>query len=119
MYPYGCPVRSGTAIYPSEPAVRIGPKGFAFVADTVRMASMKTLTKTILTTIIAGTALLFLAACAKKEPATASEAAAEAATEMEAAADSDEVKKAQADAEKAAAEAAEEAKKAAEAVGGK
>ena len=110
MYPFGCRVRSGTAIWPSRPTVGTGSKGFAFVADSVRMAAMKTLTKTILTTIIAGSALLFLAACGEKEPATASEAAAEAATQVDAAADSDEAKKAQAEAEKAA----EEAKKAVE-----
>jgi hypothetical protein len=73
-------------------------------------ATMKTLTKTILTTIVASSMVLFLAACGEKEPATASEAAEDAAAAMEEAADSDEVQNAQKEAEAAA----EEAKKAAE-----
>ncbi len=73
---------------------------------------MKTLTKTILTTIVASAMVLFLAACGQKEPATASEAAADAATAMEKTADSDEVQTAQKEAE----EAAEETKEVAEGI---
>jgi len=68
---------------------------------------MKTITKTILTTIIGSSALLYLVACGREEPKSASDAAAEAGAQIEKAADSDAVKKAQQEAEAAA----EEAKK--------
>ena len=86
--------------------LRAGRKILRYSQITTGMGAMKTLTKTILTTVIASSALLFLAGCGKQEPETAADAAAQ----MEKAADSDEVK----DAQKEADAAAEEAKKTAE-----
>ena len=105
---------TGSNVWVSDPRtaqMRPGKKVLRYSQITTGMGAMKTLTKTILTSVIASSALLFLAGCGKQEPETASEAAADAAAQMDKAADSDEVKNAQKEAEAAA----EEAKKAAEA----